>query len=108
MRGWRVDNYRVIILQGIRSLVCTQFKLFIIISLNWVQTSDLNLLTSGSDDLTYEENINIFKHVFNLIKSSKVGLVTRGYKINMAKTQNFSFQYDDMIDGYLFPFQKYL
>ena len=30
-----------------------------------------NLLTYGSDDLTHEENINIFKHVFNLIKSSE-------------------------------------
>jgi hypothetical protein len=42
-------------------------------NLNWVQTSDLNLnlLTRGSDDLTYEENINIIKHVFNFIKSSK-------------------------------------
>ena len=37
-------------------------------NLNWVQTIDLNLLTCGSDDLTYEENINIFKHVFNFIK----------------------------------------
>jgi hypothetical protein len=45
--------------------------------LNWVQTSDLNLnlLTCGSDDLTYEENINIIKHVFNFIKSSKRFLV---------------------------------
>ena len=46
-------------------------------NLNWVQTSDLNLnlLTRGSDDLTYEENINITKHVFNFIKSSKRFLV---------------------------------
>ena len=29
----------------------------------------------GSDDLTYEENINIIKHVFNFIKSSKRFLV---------------------------------
>ena len=36
---------------------------------------NLNLLTRGSDDLTYEENINIIKHVFNLIKSSKRFLV---------------------------------
>jgi hypothetical protein len=43
--------------------------------LNWVQTIDLNLLTCGSDDLTYEENINIFKHVFNFIKSSERFLV---------------------------------
>jgi hypothetical protein len=42
-----------------------------------VQTSDLNLnlLTCWSDDLTYEENINIIKHVFNFIKSSKRFLV---------------------------------
>jgi hypothetical protein len=44
-------------------------------NLNWVQTIDLNLLTCGSDDLTYEENINIFKHVFNFIKSSERFLV---------------------------------
>ena len=46
-------------------------------NLNCVQTSDLNLnlLTCGSDDLTYEENINIIKHVFNFIKSSKRFLV---------------------------------
>ena len=43
--------------------------------LNWVQKIDLNLLTCGSDDLTYEENINIFKHVFNFIKSSERFLV---------------------------------
>ena len=46
-------------------------------NLNCVQTSDLNLnlLTCGSDDLAYEENINIIKHVFNFIKSSKRFLV---------------------------------
>ena len=46
-------------------------------NLNWVQTSDLNLnlFTCGSDDLTYEEHINIIKHVFNFIKSSKRFLV---------------------------------
>ena len=43
--------------------------------LNWVQTIGLNLLTYGSDDLTYEEHINIFKHVFNFIKSSERFLV---------------------------------
>ena len=32
-------------------------------------------LTRGSDELTYEENINIFKHVFNCIKSSERFLV---------------------------------
>jgi hypothetical protein len=44
-------------------------------NLNWVQTIDMHLLTCGSDDLTYEENINIFKHVFNFIKSSERFLV---------------------------------
>ena len=46
-------------------------------NLNWIQTSDLNLnlLTCGLDDLTYEKNINVIKHVFNLIKSSKRFLV---------------------------------
>ena len=44
-----------------KSLVCTQFN--------------LNLLTRGSVDLTYEENINIIKHVNNFIKSSKTFLV---------------------------------
>jgi hypothetical protein len=42
MSDWRVDTYRVIILQGIS----LEKKL------NWVQTIDLNLLTYGSDDLT--------------------------------------------------------
>jgi hypothetical protein len=40
---------------GSKSFVIT------LLNLNWVQTSDLNLLTCGSDDLTYEENINIIK-----------------------------------------------
>jgi hypothetical protein len=53
----------------------TEIRLIMMNNLNWVQTSDLNLLTCGSDDLTYEENINIFKHLFNLIKSSKRFLV---------------------------------
>ena len=53
----------------------TEIRLIMMNNLNWIQTSDLNLLTSGSDDLTYEENINIIKHVFNLIKSSKRFLV---------------------------------
>ena len=53
----------------------TEIRLIMMNNLNWVQTSDLNLLTCGSDDLTYEENINIIKHVFNFIKSSKRFLV---------------------------------
>ena len=32
----------------------TEIRLIMINNLNWVQTSDLNLLTCGSDDLTYE------------------------------------------------------
>jgi hypothetical protein len=53
----------------------TEIRLAMMKNLNWVQTIDLNLLTCGSDDLTYEKNINIFKHVFNFIKSSKRFLV---------------------------------
>ena len=53
----------------------TEIRLAMMKNLNWVQTSDLNLLTCGWDDLTYEENTNIIKHVFNLIKSSKRFLV---------------------------------
>ena len=32
---------------------------------------DVNLLTKGSDLLTYVENITIFKHAFKYIKDSK-------------------------------------
>jgi hypothetical protein len=53
----------------------TEIRLTMMKNLNWVQTIDLNLLTCGSDDLTYEENINIIKHVFNFIKSSERFLV---------------------------------
>ena len=49
----------------------TEIRLTMMNNLNWVQTIDLNLLTCGSDALTYEEKINIFKHVFNFIKSSE-------------------------------------
>jgi hypothetical protein len=52
-------------------------------NLNWVQTIDLNLLTCGSDDLTYEENINILKHVFNFIKSSERFLVAQLFDKNL-------------------------
>jgi hypothetical protein len=46
----------------------TEIRRIMMNNLNWVQTSDLNLnlLTCGSDDLTYEDNINIIKHVFLL------------------------------------------
>ena len=43
-------------------------------SLNWLPSNiniDINLLTKGSDLLTYEENITIFKHAFKYIKDSK-------------------------------------
>jgi hypothetical protein len=36
-------------------------------SLNWLPSNikiDVNLLTKGSDLLTYQENITIFKHAF--------------------------------------------
>ena len=51
-------------------LTYTEIRLTMMNNLNCVQTIDLNLLICGSDDLTYEENINILKHVFNFIKSS--------------------------------------
>ena len=53
----------------------TEIRLTMMNNLNWIQTIDLNLLTCESDVLTYEENINILKHVFNLIKSSERFLV---------------------------------
>ena len=43
-------------------------------SLNWLPSNiniDVNLQTKGSDFLTYEENITIFKHAFKYIKDSK-------------------------------------
>ena len=43
-------------------------------SLNWLPSNiniDVNLLTKGSDLLTYEDNITIFKHAFKYIKDSK-------------------------------------
>ena len=55
-----------------------EIRLIVMNNLNWVQTSDLNLLTCGSDDITYEENINIIKHVFNFIKSVIVRFVDIG------------------------------
>ena len=48
----------------------TEIRLIMMNNLKWVQTSDLNLLTRGS-----EENMNIIKQVFNFIKSSKRFLV---------------------------------
>ena len=57
----------------------TEIRLTMMNNLNWIQTIDLNLLTCGSDDLTHEENINIFKHVFNFIKFREIScnLITR-------------------------------
>jgi hypothetical protein len=43
-------------------------------SLNWLPSNiniDVNLLTKGSDLLTYQENKTIFKHAFKYIKDSK-------------------------------------
>ena len=43
-------------------------------SLNWLPSKiniDVNLLTKGSDFLTYQENTIIFKHAFKCIKDSK-------------------------------------
>ena len=43
-------------------------------SLNWLPSNiniDVNLLTKGSDLLTYEETITIFKHAFKYIKDPK-------------------------------------
>jgi hypothetical protein len=51
----------------------TEIRRIMMNNLNWVQPSDLNLnlltVTRGSDDLTYEENINIIKQ---LMKSSPI------------------------------------
>ena len=52
-----------------------EIRLTLMNNLNWVQIIDLNLLTCGSDILTYEENINILKHIFNFIKYSERFLV---------------------------------
>ena len=43
-------------------------------SLNWLPSNiniDVNLRTKGSDLLTYEENITIFRHAVKYIKDSK-------------------------------------
>jgi hypothetical protein len=75
-------------------------------NVNWVQTSDLNLnlLTCGSDDLTYEENINIIKHVFNFIKSSKrflkndhISAFGRTHQVEWVKGRALDLVYDDCI-----------
>jgi len=43
-------------------------------SLNWLSSNikvDVNLLTKGSDFLTYQENTTILKHIFKYINDSK-------------------------------------
>jgi hypothetical protein len=72
-------TYNTLVQALLASFSQTLHLLIMMNNLNWVQTSDLNLLTCGSDDLTYEENINIIKHVFNFIKSSKIpcSIITR-------------------------------
>ena len=68
-----------------------KIKLTMMKNLNWVQTIDMHLLTCGSHDLTYEENINIFKHVFNFIKSSErfllIQLLDKYLLSNLASIQ---------------------
>jgi hypothetical protein len=48
-------------------------KYYLIVLTGYLLTSILivNLLTKGSDLLTYQENITIFKHAFKYIKDSK-------------------------------------
>ena len=44
-------------------------------SLNWLPSNiniDVNLLTKGSDLLTYQENITIFKHAFKYNRLQKI------------------------------------
>ena len=48
-------------------------------SLNWLPDDldfDLNLLTSGNNTLSNEQNIEIFKSVFDFIKNTKRFLMT--------------------------------
>jgi hypothetical protein len=47
---------------------------------------DVNLLTKGSDTLTYQENKTIFKHVFKYIEDSKKDLQLS----NVLKNQHTS------------------
>ena len=47
---------------------------YILLYINWLPSNiniDVNLLTKGSDLLTYQENITIFKHALKYIKDSK-------------------------------------
>jgi len=51
---------------------CAEIRLTMMKNLNKVQTIDLNLLTRGSDDFTYEENIyiNMFSVLLNFQRDS--------------------------------------
>ena len=46
-------------------------------------TLDIEFLTCGNDDLTYEQNCIIFKYVFDYIKCSKRFLITELNWLNM-------------------------
>jgi hypothetical protein len=72
----------------------TEIRRIMMNNLNWVQTSDLNLnlLTRESDDLTYEENINIIKHVFNFIKSYTCHYMVQVYSIALTYTCHYMVQ----------------
>jgi hypothetical protein len=64
--------------------VATDNREIIFNSLNWLPSNiniDVNLLTKGSDLLTYVENITIFKHAFKYIKDSKREAVLELYLV---------------------------
>ena len=55
-------------------LIVINIQIILFNSLNWLPSNiniDVNILTKGSDLLTYQENITIFKHAFKNIKDSK-------------------------------------
>jgi hypothetical protein len=52
-------------------LVSVLFRQFNVTSIRPYINIDVNLLTKGSDLLTYQENIYIFKHAFKYIKDSQ-------------------------------------
>jgi hypothetical protein len=52
----------------------TDNREIIVNSLNWLPSNidiDVNLLTKGSDLLTYQENISIFNTLLNILKTPK-------------------------------------
>jgi hypothetical protein len=66
-------------------------------NLNWVQTSDLNLnlLTRGSDDLTYEENINVhFLYIGGIVDHK---LFKLSVSVRFRGHLNNELVYDDFI-----------